>query len=157
MIAIAPTTFKGYSYEETASYPYYGPAERASNPHQCISPDVDDVYCTTSISYSLTKSETYSANVDITWKKYVKTGASFSWNTSASVSSTYSVRHPENTQAWIEFKPRYNVTIGKLVTTTYTEFFEVLYEEREDADGYSPSKLSNGQLQGIVKSYVTDL
>lgn len=114
------------------------------------------VGCHISTTQSASISQSFGGTISLnaTLRDRISTGASFSWNSSATRSSTssYSWQVPTNMTGHIEFTPRLNVTQGVITRVfTWPPFMDTTLEYRGSVWGASPIRLSNGQADGTFR------
>ncbi|WP_338553572.1 hypothetical protein [Paenibacillus sp. KS-LC4] len=130
---------------------WYNETNKVTNNFSC---PANGAGCSVMANYSLTKTEQFTAGMDSTYKSIIKGAVSFSWISSASVSSSYRLDLKPGQTGYINFMPAYRYTSGKL--TVYSSIpwsTEKIYEG--PAFGASPRKLSTGELEGIVWGVVS--
>jgi len=139
-------------YTETNRSPnWLGSPEPISNPQHC---DKDLLSCPLSVSYSRTKTETFTAGIDLTLKSKIKAAVGGSWSTSASITSTYSFIMKPGQTAQAMFAPYYTFTSGTGKTTVISgTVSQVIFDGY--VQGMSPNKLSTGELSGLVYANVS--
>lgn len=102
---------------------------------------------------SVTVTESFSASFNLTAeaKKYIKAGASFAWNDSASTSTSFGVSFsvPSGKTGYVAFSPRRNVSVGDMYEEVWNGNILVVENHLGLVSGYSPIKLSNGFADGV--------
>ncbi|OIJ09426.1 hypothetical protein BKP35_16360 [Anaerobacillus arseniciselenatis] len=102
------------SYEETSSTTYWGDSFHISAWLSCPSGGTD---CTIESSVGWSVSEEFGVNVESGWKDYIKAGVSFSWNTTVTRGTVYTIPLEPGKAGRIRFMPLSNVTYGNYLET----------------------------------------
>lgn len=109
------------------------------------------------ISYgtSHTFTESFSASISLSYdeKSAIRAGAGFSWNSSASNSSTFGVTYsvPAGKYGYVTFTPDLYCTCGTLYEQHYSGGVLVGSVNLGEVYAYSPVVLSNGICDGIYR------
>jgi hypothetical protein len=141
-ISPSPQIWSYIYYQSSASQIYKG-SYAVSNPFSCAAGAIS---CTSTVTWSTSESETFTASVTSeSIKSAIRVGASFAWNTTASISNSYALTIPPGKTGQIMFDPLLNKTTGTLYT--YSDGYLV---GTDYPSGYSPVKLQTGMLAGDV-------
>ena len=143
-----PATEIAHYYVKEYDGTWVEPSYPISNTMFCSGP-VGGPNCSISNTYSISKSESFSANVTSDWKIKIKAAASFTWNKTATTTTTYTFGIPAGGSGRVYFLPYFDHTHG-----TMTYYIDGVFAGSTPVDGYSPQKLSNGELHGIIFSEV---
>ncbi len=134
-----------YRYEQTYSYTDSGSSVK-------VTPDVIGP-ATITYGNSTTVTESFSAAISLNAeaKRVIKGGASFTWNSSASTSTSFGLTYsvPAGKTGYIKFTPYRNVTVGELYEDVFYNGTYMSTLDQGISYGYSPKKLSNGFADGI--------
>lgn len=135
--------YKWFEFEKTGQYIFYSGYEKASATIFCPSGTIN---CSIAQQYSLTKTQSWNIGLGIDLLKKVKSNAGFTWQDSATVSSTFTFTLNPGTKGYVAFNPRHNQVLGW--AKTYDSMRGLISKDWVDAR--SPIKLNNGQLEGYV-------
>lgn len=136
-----------YYYTENIGSQVYMASYALTNPLSCAAGATS---CSSSYSVSKTETESFqvSANTEAI-KNAIKLGASFTWSTSATMQTTYTLTVPGGKSGEIRFQPLFNKTTGYL-----RGYINGQLVGTEVVTGYSPVKLATGMLAGSVYTRV---
>lgn len=144
---INPMAVWSMYYESYNTDPYTGIPYAVSNPLGC--PSNNTISCTISHTFSTSQSESFSANVTADISNKIKSGAGFTWTSSASLTTTYNVTVKPGAKGTIMFQPHFKYTYGELKWYNNGYHFS-----SEWVSGKSPKKLHTGELAGYVYGVV---
>lgn len=146
-LAVLWSTFTKSS--ETAVW--YDQIHQVTNPYYC---PTGSSGCTTTLTYSLTKAEQFTAGIDGTVKSVIKGAISYSWNSSASILASYTLGIPAGKTGYVNFMPASYLVLGSYETWSITPYGSALIASGF-AYGATPRKLVTGMLEGIVYGVVS--
>ncbi|NGM84438.1 hypothetical protein G5B47_18670 [Paenibacillus sp. 7124] len=136
-----------YYYTEGSAAQIYMASYPVTNPLTCAAGATS---CSASISFSKTEGQSFSANATTeAIKSAIKLGASFTWNSSATITTTYTLTVPGGKSGEIRFMPLFNKTTG-----TLRGYVNGQLVGSETTSGYSPVKLATGMLAGDIYTRV---
>lgn len=101
---------KYYKFDITRSYEHYDHYEQVSQPLSCVYTP-----CTITIGWTVTKTHSFSANVNTTVKKnVVQAAAGYSYENATSDLATYTFSVPKDKKAYVGFHPKVRTDAGNL-------------------------------------------
>lgn len=135
--AIGPVTVNTYTPD--------GPAKKITGDPIKVTPDFKGP-ATMNYAESHTVSDSFGGNISITAdiKKLIKAGVTFSWNTTASSSTSFggTFTVPEGKIGYIQFSPYFNYTTGTLNQKVFQNN-TLISDKNYSAWGYSPVKVGD--------------
>lgn len=131
--------YEYYRYYESKWYYVWGKKRKVSATIGCTATGG----CSVSKAVSASASASYSTSISAA-RSAITAGAGFSWTYTATDSSTYNFNLKYGEEAYIAFQPIYRRTEGTL--KKYSNWDG--YLSSQWAYGYSPKKLSTGELDG---------
>ncbi len=134
------------SYEENLGWRATGSKVQVSAWINCPSGGSD---CSIASTTQKTFTHEFSANVESGWKDYIRLGASYTWSSQTSTSTTYTLPVKAGKTAYMSFRPWINYTRGYVTTTWYSNGWYAGTTTSDMVFGNGPDMLSNGEANGI--------
>lgn len=128
--------------------PYTGTSYAVSNQLTC--PSNNTISCAIAHSFTTSQSDSFSANVSADMKANIKAGVSYTWNSTASTSTTYTITIKPGAKGTVMFQPYFIYTYGELKW-----YNDATYFGSDWVSGKSPKKLQTGELAGLVYGVVS--
>ncbi|MGB6407771.1 MAG: hypothetical protein WBF39_09855 [Planococcus donghaensis] len=137
-----------YRYTEEGNYQTFQEGYRASIIRENAGPGTDAL----DLAVSFTKGHNFSVNLNMAEESAVRAGVSYSFEYSASISTSSTLTIPAGYQGYFIFQPAVRVSYG-----TVRQYNQGYITSTERVTALYPVSLANGTLDGRLKSVKTPL